>query len=97
MSYLRKHDHITSYLRLMAGRFVTYLFLLIIFLGSVPLQSPAANAYVADRIAGSNHARKFYFYWGYNGSSFLQSNIHFGGPDYDFTVLDAVAHDRPSP
>ncbi|MBX7108023.1 MAG: hypothetical protein K1X61_05180 [Chitinophagales bacterium] len=51
----------------------------------------------ADSSSGSDHKGKFYFYWGYNGSAFTNSNIHFGGPDYDFTVQDVVAHDRPSP
>lgn len=38
----------------------------------------------------------FTFYWGYNRSYFSKSDIHFTGPDYDFTVYDVVSHDRPS-
>lgn len=82
---------------MISRQYVTHLLLLITFLCGISLDSPAADANAADSISGSNHKGKFYFYWGYNGSVFTQSNIHFGGPDYDFTVLDAVAHDRPSP
>jgi hypothetical protein len=39
----------------------------------------------------------FTFYWGYNRSAFASSNIHFTGPDYDFTVQKAVAQDKPAP
>jgi hypothetical protein len=39
---------------------------------------------------------QFYFYWGYNRSWFGKSDIHFSGPNYDFTVYDVVAKDRPS-
>ena len=50
-----------------------------------------------------SHKKKFgtqknamYFYWGYNRSMYSKSNIQFSSPDYNFTVLDAEAHDRPS-
>lgn len=38
-----------------------------------------------------------FFYWGYNRSKFSTSNIHFNGPDYDFTVYNLKSTDRPSP
>jgi hypothetical protein len=37
------------------------------------------------------------FYWGYNRSAYSKSDIHFSGPDYDFTLYNLTAHDRPSP
>jgi len=40
---------------------------------------------------------KGYFYWGYNRSNYTTSDVHFYGPDYDFTMYDVTAHDRPSP
>lgn len=40
---------------------------------------------------------KFYAYWGYNRSKFTKSTIHFSGPEYDFTLFDVTASDRPSP
>lgn len=43
-------------------------------------------------------ARKgsFFFYWGYNRSIYSKTNIHFTGPNYDFTVYDVTGADRPS-
>ncbi|MCB9315396.1 MAG: hypothetical protein H6574_19155 [Lewinellaceae bacterium] len=38
----------------------------------------------------------FYFYWGYNRSFFSKTNLHFTGPNYDFTVYDIKAADKPS-
>ncbi len=34
-------------------------------------------------------------YWGYNVSGYTKSNLRFVGPDYDFTLGGAKAHDRP--
>ncbi|MEI6409961.1 MAG: hypothetical protein WCR52_11295 [Bacteroidota bacterium] len=39
---------------------------------------------------------RFYFYWGYNRTWFSTSTIHFSGPEYDFTVYDLKAKDRPT-
>lgn len=38
----------------------------------------------------------FYFYWGWNWSSYTKSDIHFTGNDHDFTLFDVVGTDRPS-
>jgi hypothetical protein len=38
-----------------------------------------------------------YFYWGYNRANYSKSDVHFYGPDYDFTIYGVTAHDRPSP
>lgn len=45
----------------------------------------------ADERQGS-----LFFYWGYNTSFFSKTNLHFTGPNYDFTVYDLKASDRPS-
>lgn len=37
-----------------------------------------------------------YFYWGYNREVYTKSNINFWGPQYNFTLFHAKAHDRPS-
>ncbi len=37
-----------------------------------------------------------YFYWGYNRSGYTKSNINFIGPQYNFTLKNAAAKDRPS-
>jgi len=38
---------------------------------------------------------KMYVFWGGNRESFSKSDIHFKGPDYDFTLYDVQAHDKP--
>jgi hypothetical protein len=38
---------------------------------------------------------KFYIYWGGNRESFSKSDIHFKGGDYDFTLNDVEAQDKP--
>ncbi|MBK7226258.1 MAG: hypothetical protein WAS56_10705 [Saprospiraceae bacterium] len=44
----------------------------------------------------SQKESRFYFYWGYNRAFFALSDIHFKGPNYDFTLYDISAADRPS-
>ncbi len=39
----------------------------------------------------------FYFAWGYSREAFSNSDIHFKGANYDFTLEDVEAHDRQSP
>lgn len=38
---------------------------------------------------------KFYVFWGGNRDSFSKSDIHFKGADYDFTLYDVEAIDKP--
>lgn len=38
---------------------------------------------------------KFYFFWGGNRESYTNSDIHFKGADYDFTLYDVAAVDKP--
>ncbi|MBL4657454.1 MAG: hypothetical protein JKX73_05595 [Flavobacteriales bacterium] len=40
---------------------------------------------------------KMFIHWGYNRSSYTNSDIAFSGPDYDFELLGVVAKDRQSP
>lgn len=37
-----------------------------------------------------------YFYWGYHRSFYAPSDIHFHGPNYDFTLYNAKALDMPA-
>ncbi|MFY7810315.1 MAG: hypothetical protein ACOVQ2_01155 [Flavobacterium sp.] len=43
----------------------------------------------------SNNKGKIYFYWGGNRGYFSKSDINFYGKDYNFTINDAVAKDKP--
>ena len=38
-----------------------------------------------------------FFHWGYNRGWYTNSDIHFKGSGFDFTIHDAVAKDRPTP
>lgn len=38
---------------------------------------------------------KFYIFWGGNRESYSKSDIRFKGDDYDFTLNDVTAHDKP--
>ncbi|WP_395066201.1 hypothetical protein [Flavobacterium sp.] len=38
---------------------------------------------------------KFYIYWGGNREDFTKSDIHFTGNNYDFTIYDVRADDKP--
>lgn len=38
---------------------------------------------------------KFYIFWGGNRENFSKSDIRFKGEDYDFTLYDVAAHDKP--
>ncbi|MFM2213518.1 MAG: hypothetical protein RL427_781 [Bacteroidota bacterium] len=48
----------------------------------------------ADKYTAHNKG-KFYVYWGGNRESFSRSDIHFTGANYDFTLYDVSAHDKP--
>ncbi len=52
-----------------------------------------------DTIPVSKRTRKgsFYFYWGYNRSSYTSSDITFKGANYNFTLDNVKAHDKPYP
>jgi len=38
---------------------------------------------------------KFYVFWGGNRESYSRSDIRFKGSNYDFTIYDVSAHDKP--
>lgn len=52
---------------------------------------------VKHKKKNSTAAGTLFFYWGYNRSYYTQSNIRFVGENYDFTLKNVVAKDRPDP
>lgn len=52
----------------------------------------------ASAQAGRPEGRQgsLFFYWGYNRSFYSATNLHFTGPNYDFTVYRLKGTDRPS-
>ncbi|MDT0294469.1 hypothetical protein ACFQ3R_11895 [Mesonia ostreae] len=45
----------------------------------------------------SHNKGKIFVNWGWNRGYFTKSDIHFTGSDYDFTIKNAKAHDKPKP
>lgn len=45
----------------------------------------------------TNKKGSYYISWGYNRSTYANSDIRFVGPGYDFTLLNAEALDFPTP
>lgn len=43
----------------------------------------------------SKNKGKFYVFWGGNRESYSKSDIRFKGADYDFTIYNVSAHDKP--
>ncbi|MBD0830563.1 hypothetical protein [Aestuariibaculum sediminum] len=52
------------------------------------------NAQETERYTSSNKG-KFFVSWGGNREKFSKSDITFEGEDYNFTIKDATAHDKP--
>ncbi|WP_409024872.1 hypothetical protein [Flavobacterium sp.] len=57
----------------------------------VSAQEKTANP---DKYTAHNKGKMFIF-WGGNRESFSKSDIHFKGPDYDFTLYNVQANDKP--
>jgi hypothetical protein len=63
--------------------------LLISFITFAQESEPVSEKYTA------HNKGKFYFYWGGNRDGYTKSDIHFTGANYDFTLQDVVADDKP--
>lgn len=70
------------------------LFSLLTLSGITSVLHAQDNAASADKYTAHNKG-KFYVYWGGNRESFSRSDIHFTGDNYDFTLYDVSAHDKP--
>jgi hypothetical protein len=60
------------------------------------MQTVSAQETTANPAKYTAHNKgKLFIYWGGNRESFSKSDIHFKGPDYDFTLYDVQASDKP--
>jgi hypothetical protein len=50
-----------------------------------------------SHVGSHNQKDKIFIYWGWNRAAYTQSNIHFKGQEYDFTLKNVVAKDWPTP
>jgi len=51
---------------------------------------------LSDVAMAADHSQRWYFMWGYNRALYQNSDIHFKGDGYDFTLLDVKGDDLPS-
>jgi hypothetical protein len=68
--------------------------LILIVLGTIAQYTFAQDPLKSIKYTAHNKG-KFYIYWGGNRDSYSKSDIHFKGADYDFTLNDVEAVDRP--
>lgn len=68
----------------------------VVLFATVVLSTQIGNAQEATtNLYTANNKGKFYVYWGGNRGYYSNSDIRFKGDDFDFTVQDATAHDKP--
>jgi hypothetical protein len=61
------------------------------------IKEPVIKADKEDSRKATERKGTMFVSWGYNRDYFTQSDLHFTGPGYDFTLKDVVAKDRQSP
>ncbi len=55
-----------------------------------------ATSFAQSPLDKKNNKGRFFAYWGWNRALYSNSDIHFTGEDYDFTLLGVHARDRQS-
>jgi len=72
---------------------------LIMLLMALGLQAQEATTEspLAKKKGVLNKKGSIFAYWGYNRSAYTDSDIHFKGKGYDYTLRDTAASDRQSP
>lgn len=71
------------------------LLMVVLLFSFFPQHSIAQEANVTPEKFTAHNKGKFYFFWGGNRESYSKSDINFTGKDYNFTIYDVEAHDRP--
>ena len=69
--------------------------LIVLFFCAVFQHISAQEAPVVPEKYTAHNKGKFYIFWGGNREDFSKSDIRFKGKDYDFTLYDVDAHDKP--
>jgi len=75
---------------LLLNKTTKFLTVLILLLVSVKM---VAQEPIVEEITNKG---KFYVYWGWNRGTYSDSDIRFKGENYDFTLSDVTANDRPT-
>ncbi|KAF2508736.1 hypothetical protein EYY60_16585 [Flavobacterium zhairuonense] len=69
--------------------------ILFFFLACVSLNTFAQNEISVQEKYTAHNKGKFFVMWGGNRESYTKSDVNFRGKDYNFTVADMSAHDKP--
>lgn len=67
---------------------------LLLILALISASGFAQEVQIQEKYTAHNKG-KFFVSWGGNRESYSESNIRYTGKDYDFTIYDVVAHDKP--
>lgn len=70
------------------------LFTLLVFCFSIQIIFAQENQALPEKYTAHNKG-KFYIFWGGNRDNYTKSDIHFKGDNYDFTLSNVVAQDKP--
>lgn len=68
--------------------------LVLVVVVSIPSIAQETTTPLIDNYTAHNKG-KFFFFWGGNRDSYTKSDIHFKGADYDFTLFNVEADDKP--
>ena len=68
--------------------------LVLVVVVSIPSIAQETTTPLNDNYTAHNKG-KFFFFWGGNRDSYTKSDIHFKGADYDFTLFNVEADDKP--
>ncbi|MFY0629723.1 MAG: hypothetical protein JXR05_05035 [Flavobacteriaceae bacterium] len=72
------------------------IFLLLLVTSVAFAQEPTDTIPTSTKVTTNKNKGKFFAYWGWNRASYSNSDIHFKGENYDFTLYDVRAKDRPT-
>lgn len=70
------------------------IFTILVFCSFIQINQAQEVTAAPEKYTAHNKG-KFYVFWGGNRDNFTKSDIHFKGDDYDFTLNDVVANDKP--
>ena len=64
---------------------------------SISLISISQEQIISNSANEYKQKGEFYFFWGWNRAIYSHSDINFRGDNYNFTIYDVMAKDRPTP
>jgi len=77
-------------------RFIRIVVLVVSFIGCSFVATAQDASKGGEPWSANVKIKRWYVYWGWNHSAYTDSDIKFSGSDYDFTLYDVNATDRPT-